>query len=58
MQTADDWAALDVFRDRMADKKRDDRRSIAIVGMLVWAAAGAGIAYAWFRRVPWDRLDA
>jgi hypothetical protein len=23
----------------------------------VWAAAGAGLAYVWFRRVPWDRLS-
>jgi hypothetical protein len=57
-ETADDYAALDAYRDRALDQKKSERRNIAMVGMLIWAAAGAGIAYAWFKRVPWDRLDA
>ena len=58
VETPEDWAALDAFRDRELEQKKSERRSIAMVAMLIWAAAGAGIAYVWFRRVPWDRLDA
>jgi hypothetical protein len=37
------------------DKKRSERRGIAFTSMLIWALAGGGVAYVWFRRVPWER---
>lgn len=54
--TLDAWQELDGFRARALDRKASDRRSIAIVSMLLWAVVGAGVGYVWFRRVPWDRL--
>jgi hypothetical protein len=56
--SVDDYAMLDAFRDHELDAKRGSRNNIAVVALLIWAAAGAGIGYLWFRRVPWDDLDA
>jgi hypothetical protein len=53
--TPDDYAALDGFRAGQLARKHDERRNIALLAMLIWAAGGAGIAYVWFRRIPWDR---
>jgi hypothetical protein len=53
--TLDDYAALDAFRAGQLARKHDERRNIALLAMLIWAAGGAGIAYVWFRRIPWDR---
>lgn len=53
--TPEDYAALDAFRAGQLERKHDERRNIALLAMLIWAAAGAGIAYVWFRRIPWDR---
>lgn len=50
------FAKLDEFRDEQMAKKKSERRNIAIVSMLIWAFAGAGIGYVWFRRVPWDKI--
>jgi hypothetical protein len=52
----EDYAKLDTVRDHALSDKKDARRNVALVGLLVWAAAGAGIGYVWFKRVPWDRL--
>jgi hypothetical protein len=40
---------------KFLDKKRSERRGIALTSLLIWALAGGGVAYVWFRRVPWDR---
>ena len=56
--TPDDYAALDGFRAGQLERKHDERRNIALLAMVIWAAAGAGIAYVWFRRIPWDRDQA
>ncbi|MEO6777650.1 MAG: hypothetical protein ABI467_32285 [Kofleriaceae bacterium] len=56
--TPDDYAALDTFRTGQLARKHDERRNIALLAMLIWGAAGAGIAYVWFRRIPWDREPA
>jgi len=52
----DRYDALDAFRTEQLDAKRSARTMIALTALLVWAAAGGGLAYVWFRRVPWDRL--
>jgi hypothetical protein len=54
--TLEDYAALDSFRDQQLDAKRSKRQMIALTSMLLWAVLAAGIAFAWFRKVPWDRL--
>jgi len=56
--TPDAYAALDTFRDEQLGRKQDDRRTIAIMAILIWGVVGAGAGYVWFRRIPWDRLDA
>lgn len=53
----DDYNALDAYRDKQLDAKKSEKRTATLVGLFVWAVAGAGVAYVWFRRVPWDRLD-
>jgi hypothetical protein len=50
------WQQLDPMRENQLAKKKGARRDIMIVALLVWAAAGGGIAYGWFRRVPWDKV--
>jgi hypothetical protein len=50
--TADDYAALDSFRAGQLERKHDERRNIALLAMLIWAAAGSAVAYVWFRRLP------
>ena len=52
----DSYDALDAFRAEQLRDKRSARQRIALASMLIWAAAGGGLAYAWFKRVPWDRL--
>jgi hypothetical protein len=46
--TPDSYAALDGFRAEQLDAKHGARRSIAVTALLVWAAAGAALAYSWF----------
>jgi len=52
----DSYDALDGFRAEQLRQKRSARRMIELGSMLIWAAAGGGLAYVWFKRVPWDRL--
>jgi hypothetical protein len=47
--TPDDYAALDPMRTRQLERKGDARRNIAMIALLIWAAAGAGIAFGYFR---------
>jgi hypothetical protein len=55
--TAEAYAALDVFRTEQLARKYDERRSIAMMALLIWAAAGGAIAYVWFRRIPWPEPE-
>jgi hypothetical protein len=54
--TPDAWAQLDQTRATFLERKKDERRSIAIMALAIWAVVGGGIAYGWFRRIPWDDL--
>lgn len=49
------YERLDGFRREQEDRKRSERRTIALTSMLIWAGVGALCAYVWFRRIPWDR---
>jgi hypothetical protein len=54
--TPDTYDVLDGFRDGQLARKYDERRNIAILALLIWGVVGGGVAYVWFRRVPWDKL--
>lgn len=49
--TPEDYAALDPMRARQLERKHDDRRNIAMIALLIWAAAGAGVGYVFFKKV-------
>lgn len=55
--TSEAYAQLDARRAELLDEKYDERRSIAMLALLIWAAAGGGLAYLWFKRMPWERLE-
>ena len=57
IQTDDAYEQLDTRRADLLERKYSERNSIAIMAFLIWAAAGGGIAYLWFRRMPWERLE-
>jgi hypothetical protein len=57
-QAEADYDTIDTLRAQELDRKHDARRNIALMAMLIWAAVGGGIAYVWFRRIPWDKLQA
>ena len=49
-----DSAALDAVRATQLDRKKSAHQTDALLGFLVWALVGGGVAYVWFRRIPWD----
>jgi hypothetical protein len=51
------YDALDSFRTAKQAQKKSEKKSIAMLSMLIWGVTGAGLAYVWFRRVPWDKLS-
>jgi hypothetical protein len=53
-----DWNALDPMLVRERGRKQDERRNIALGSMVIWALAGAGVAFVWFRKIDWDRAVA
>ncbi|MEO7093330.1 MAG: hypothetical protein ABI175_08775 [Polyangiales bacterium] len=50
------YDALDAFRSAKQTQKQGEKKSIAMLSMMIWGITGAGLAYVWFRRVPWDKL--
>ena len=55
-ETYEAWESLDPMRASQLERKRSARRNATALAMVVWGLAGAGVAYVWFRRVPWQRL--
>ncbi len=53
----DEYDALDAFRARQLDDKRGAKHNAMILAFVIWGLVGGGIAYGWFKRVPWDRWD-
>jgi hypothetical protein len=53
--TPEAYAALDRFRAEQIDRKKSERRTIALMALGIWAAVAGLIAFVWFRLVPWDR---
>jgi hypothetical protein len=52
--TPDVYANLDRFRAGQLARKTSENRNAAIIGFAIWALAGGGIAFAWFKKIPWD----
>ena len=52
--TPDTYSALDGLRATQLAHKRSMHDTDALLGFLIWAVVGGGIAYVWFRRIPWD----
>lgn len=50
------YEALDAFRAAELELKQSKKRSIAMLSMLIWGVSAGGLAYVWFRRVPWDKV--
>jgi hypothetical protein len=44
---------LDEFRATQLSRKQSERRNIALVALVMWAAIGGGLAYVWFRKIRW-----
>ena len=57
MTAQDEYDALDAFRARQLDDKRGAKHDAMILAFVIWGLVGGGIAYGWFKRVPWDRWD-
>jgi hypothetical protein len=55
--TPEAYAMLDRMRADQLDRKRGEQRNAAIIAFAVWALVGAGVAFAWFKKVPWDRFE-
>lgn len=49
------YEALDGFRTAKQAQKQSEKRNIALLSMLIWGVTAGGLAYVWFRRIPWDR---
>ncbi len=54
-ETYEAWESLDAMRANQLARKRSARRNATAIAMVVWSLAGAGVAYIWFRRLPWQR---
>lgn len=53
VEDEDAYRALDGFRSVQLAKKQSEQRTIAWQSLLIWAVVGAGVAYVYFRRIPW-----
>jgi hypothetical protein len=51
------YAMLDKQRADFIDRKESERRNAAIIAFVVWAIAGGGIAFLWFKKIPWDSFE-
>jgi hypothetical protein len=52
--TLDVWQGLDRLRTDQLARKEAEKRNAALIGFAVWALAGGAIAWAFFKKVPWD----
>ena len=55
--TPEMYATLDKTRADFLDRKESERRNAAIIAIVVWAIVGGGIAFAWFKKIPWDNFE-
>jgi hypothetical protein len=55
--TPDTYATLDKLRADQLDRKKSEQRNAAIIAFAIWALAGGAVAFAWFKKVPWERFE-
>lgn len=55
--TPDAYALLDTMRADQLARKRGEQRNAAILALAVWGVVGGAVAFAWFKKVPWDRFE-
>ncbi len=55
--TPEAYATLDRMRADQLGRKESEKRNAAIIAFAIWALVGGGIAFAWFKKIPWDRLE-
>jgi hypothetical protein len=55
--TPEAYATLDRMRADQLRRKESEKRNAAIIAFAIWALVGGGIAFAWFKKIPWDRLE-
>jgi hypothetical protein len=55
--TPESYALLDKVRADQLARKEAEQRNAAIIALVIWGAVSSGIAYAWFRKIPWDSFE-
>ena len=55
--TPETYATLDAMRADQLDKKKGEQRNAALIGFAIWALVAGGVAFAWFKKVPWERYE-
>ncbi len=57
-ETPEQYELLDQMRADQLAKKHSERRNAAIIAIFVWAAVASGLAFVWFRKIDWEKLEA
>ena len=55
--TPESYALLDKVRADQLARKEAEQRNAAIIAIVIWGAVASGIAFAWFRKIPWDSFE-
>jgi hypothetical protein len=55
--TPDTYATLDRMRADQLARKKGEQRNTMIIALAIWALVGGGVAFAWFKKVPWERFE-
>lgn len=56
-ETPEAYALLDKMRADQLDRKEAERRNAAIIAIFMWGLVASGIAFAWFKKIPWDSFE-
>jgi hypothetical protein len=53
--TIEAYGEFSTMYDQQLARKQAIRRNLALMSFGVWALVGGGLAFVWFRKIPWDR---
>jgi hypothetical protein len=56
-ETPEAYAVLDKVRADQLERKESERRNAAIIAIFIWGLVASGIAFAWFKKIPWDSFE-
>lgn len=56
-ETPEAYATLDKVRADQLDRKESEQRNAAIIAIFVWGLVASGIAFVWFKKIPWDNFE-